>query len=75
MNSNILIDDKKILLEFDGIMHFEPIYGEKAFKDKIRNDQIKTNFCKKNNIPLLRIKYDKIKFIDVILDVFIENIC
>ena len=31
------------------------------FLDRIKKDNIKTNYCIKNNIKLYRIKYDKIK--------------
>jgi len=47
-------------IEFDGIQHFEPVLkfgGEKSLIiNKIR-DSIKDEYCKKNNIYLLRIKY------------------
>lgn len=60
-----IIDDNKrviCLVEYDGEQHFEPIEawgGEEAFKERQRKDLIKTNYCKENNIPLLRIKYDE----------------
>lgn len=52
-----------ICIEFDGVQHFHPIKfwgGEEMFKYRQRNDQIKTEYCKKNNIRLIRISY-KIK--------------
>ena len=60
----ILNKEKKIiaLIEFDGLQHYRPINyfgGEEAFKERQRKDLIKTNYCKENNIPLLRIKYDE----------------
>lgn len=50
----------QLLIEFDGIQHFEPIErfgGEKSFKYQLECDNIKNNYCKKNNLKLKRIKY------------------
>jgi very-short-patch-repair endonuclease len=51
-----------ICIEYDGIQHYKPIKwfgGEKAFiKTQIR-DEIKTNYCKENNIHLIRISYNE----------------
>lgn len=60
-----------ICIEYDGEQHFNEIsyYGgkNKLYKTKIY-DKIKTEYCKNNNIKLLRIKYnenieDKLSFI------------
>lgn len=64
----------KALIEFDGIQHYKPIYGEDKFKKRQKNDCIKTKFCKDNDIPLLRIKDTFIKNMDVILDNFLFNL-
>jgi len=49
-------------IEFDGEQHYRQIKnhwgGEKEFLNRLRRDEIKTNYCLLNNIPLLRIKYD-----------------
>jgi len=42
--------------------------GEKQFKLTQQNDLIKTNYCKENNILLIRISYLDIKKIDNILN-------
>lgn len=50
-------------IEFDGIQHFEPIKqfgGEKEYLNIKKRDKIKTNYCKKHNIKLIRIKYSDI---------------
>lgn len=57
-------DNNKIiaLIEFDGRQHFEPIEawgGEENLKLTQLRDSIKDEFCKDNNIPLLRIRYDE----------------
>jgi len=49
-------------IEFDGEQHFKPnirFGGEIEFIKRVNNDNIKTNFCKNNNIKLLRIKYNE----------------
>lgn len=49
-------------IEYDGKQHFEPIEffgGQKAFEYLIKHDAIKNEYCKNNNIPLLRIPYYK----------------
>ncbi len=52
-------------IEFDGIQHFEPIDffgGEEFFKYRQKNDKIKNEYCKNNNIHLIRIRYDESVF-------------
>lgn len=53
--------DNKYFIEFDGVQHFEAGSGwnteEKLIQTQI-NDKIKNSWCKKNNIPLIRIKYN-----------------
>lgn len=69
----IEIDNEIFIIEFDGRQHFLPIFGN-SIEDKNKrleitkkHDEIKNNFCSKNNYNLLRIKYsdknieDKIK--------------
>ena len=64
------------LIEFDGIQHFEPVEffgGEQGFIETRQRDNVKNEFCKNNNIPLLRIPYWDLKMTDEILnDFFIE---
>ena len=61
------LQEYNMCIEFDGLQHFEPvdfagkgeIWAKKQF-DKIQyNDEIKNQYCKKNNIHLLRIPYFK----------------
>jgi hypothetical protein len=53
---------KNICIEFDGVQHFkDSIYdknGENLITRKIR-DNIKNEYCIKNNILLIRIKYNE----------------
>ena len=54
-----------ILIEYDGIQHFEPIdfagkgkeWAMNRFIDCVIRDTIKNEYCKKNNIKLIRIPY------------------
>lgn len=51
----------KCLIEYDGKQHFICIDfygGEEAFVARQRNDGIKNEYCKNNNIPLIRIDYN-----------------
>lgn len=48
-------------IEYDGEQHFKNkkcFGGIKEFNNRIQNDKIKTEYCKENNIRLIRIKYD-----------------
>lgn len=47
-------------IEYDGVQHFMPVSlfgGGRAFEEQQRRDKIKTDFCLKNNIKLIRVKY------------------
>ena len=58
----------KLCIEFDGLQHFKKIKWNKNMSDEQSelnfnyiqsHDQIKTEYCKSNNINLLRIRYDE----------------
>jgi very-short-patch-repair endonuclease len=52
----------KICIEYDGIQHFKPIEyfgGIKYLDSQQINDKIKNDFCFKENINLIRIKYNE----------------
>lgn len=44
-------------IEFDGQGHYEPVWGEESFLRTILHDGMKNNYCRWNNIKLLRIPY------------------
>lgn len=53
------------LLEYDGEQHFltgkeSGFYTEEAIQKMKENDSYKNNWCKENNIPLIRIPYTKL---------------
>ena len=50
----------KTCIEFDGKQHFQSVKswgGDKAYKERIKKDEIKNLYCIKKNIKLIRIKY------------------
>lgn len=63
------------LIEYDGKQHFEPVdfagkgevWAKERFEYIKQNDNIKNQYCKDNNIHLLRIPYWKFDNIDDIL--------
>lgn len=64
------LPNEHILIEYDGIQHFEPvkIWGdEKAFKALKHRDEIKTKFAASNNLKLIRIAYFELDLIENIL--------
>jgi predicted Zn-ribbon and HTH transcriptional regulator len=69
-------DDDFILLEYDGIQHYQPIDyfgGIERFKKQKENDEIKNIFCNENNIKLIRIPYWEKENIEKILEEKILN--
>mgnify|MGYP000896157317 CR=1 FL=1 len=70
------LPDYNICIEYDGIQHFKPISifgGKKSLENQKIKDKIKNEYCEKNNIKLIRIKYtDNINYI---LNNLYENIC
>lgn len=60
-----------ILIEYDGEQHFHPVAcfgGIKGHLERSRNDRIKTEYCRANGIPLIRIDYTQFDEIEAILD-------
>ena len=56
------LPDYNVCIEYDGGQHFKPVKwfgGEEGFRKTQERDEIKTQYCKNNNIPLLRIRYDQ----------------
>lgn len=54
------LPDYNMCIEYDGMQHFEPVEffgGEESFEYRKANDEIKTQYCKKHNVTLLRINY------------------
>jgi len=54
------LPEHNMCIEYDGRQHFEPVYdfgGLDQFEKTKINDNIKNEYCKNNNIKLLRISY------------------
>jgi very-short-patch-repair endonuclease len=71
------LPEHNICIEYDGEQHFKKYHKWENNDDdltlrKIR-DQIKTNYCKNNNIKLIRIPYTELKNIDFILTEKLKN--
>lgn len=55
------LPDYNTCIEFDGIQHFKSIEywgGSDGLKKRQNNDKIKNDYCLKNNIRLIRVKYN-----------------
>lgn len=64
----------KCAIEYDGEGHFsEKPFGKKAYEKTIKHDQMKNDYCNKNNILLLRIPYWEFDNIENILDNYLLN--
>lgn len=56
------LPDYNCCIEYDGRQHFQAVEywgGEEAFQLTQFHDKIKNDYCKENNIYLIRIKYDE----------------
>lgn len=54
------LSDYNIAIEYQGIQHYEPIEyfgGQESFKNQVLRDNIKKEYCQKNNIFLIEIPY------------------
>ena len=65
------LQKSNMCIEFDGRQHFRTGLFSNDLKSMQYRDSLKTEFCKKNNISLLRIHY---KDIDKIKDIM-NNFC
>ena len=55
---SVFIQGKIYLVEFNGIQHYEEVeFFKSSLEENKKRDQIKIDYCKKNNIPLLVIPY------------------
>lgn len=72
---------KNLCIEFDGIQHFEPTQFNKkmSYEEAVENfkkqqikDYIKNEYCKSNNINLLRIPYTELNNTELILNKYLS---
>ena len=67
----IFNDESKpiLVIEYDGIHHYKSIYGnEEDLNKRKKYDKYKDEYCKNNNIEILRIPYFEFKNIENILN-------
>ena len=67
---------KRTCIEFDGLQHFQPVDhfgGLKSYEQLKINDKIKDDYCEDNYIDLIRIRYDQIDKIELILHSSLKN--
>jgi hypothetical protein len=70
------------LIEYQGEQHYRPFaFGSKnkdlsntRYNSIVKNDLIKSTYCKNNNIPFLAIPYTKLDNLDNILKSFILSL-
>lgn len=68
LHYDFLLPQYKVLIEYDGVQHYQPIRkmgGIKSFRRRQLNDRLKTEYAKKNGYYLLRINYNIRKFKDI----------
>ena len=56
------LPNRNMCIEFDGMQHFKPIEffgGECGYKETIKRDIIKNEYCNRKHIDLKRIKYNE----------------
>lgn len=73
LSFDFYLPSKNLIIEFDGLQHYKPLGfmgGYQKLKYTKECDKIKDEYCKKNNIRLLRISYKEVNRIDEILKKF-----
>jgi len=71
-----ILDDIEMVVEIDGIQHFQPVGmfgGDDALERNYEIDTIKSLYCYNNGYSLLRISYLDLDDIDFIMDNFIKQ--
>lgn len=76
------LPDYNLMIEYDGQQHYMPVnFGEndtklmeEKLKERQHKDQVKNNYCKINNINLLRIPYWDKQNIDIIITSYLQRL-
>lgn len=68
------LPDYNLCVEYDGEYHYKKIFENNNLEKQKLRDKIKDDYCKNNNIHLLRIPYYKFNHIKKILDSHINKI-
>ena len=60
---DIVLPDKKVIIEYDGRQHYEHVKffhkTKKAFHDAQKRDKVKERLAKKHGFTVVRIRYDE----------------
>jgi very-short-patch-repair endonuclease len=70
LHFDFYLPDQNICIEYDGVQHFKSVEyfgGEERLKYTKEMDDIKNNFCKSNNIRMIRLPYTQFNKIETIL--------
>lgn len=67
LSFDFYLQDYNLCIEYDGIQHFKSIGNDEKFQTIVKNDSIKNLYCQEKNIKLLRISYNDLYKIDIIL--------
>lgn len=65
------LPEKNIYIEYDGEQHFKPtgnFFNEEKFKKIQYLDSIKNNYCKENNLTLIRYNFKQLKILNSLLE-------
>lgn len=60
LSFDFYIKELNVAIEYNGIQHYKPIDyfgGKKSYDIQIKHDEIKSEYCKKNNIKLIILNY------------------
>lgn len=71
------LPEYNLCIEYDGKQHFESVEffgGDKKFEELKKRDKIKNEYCKENNIHLLRIPYYEFININNIINIKIKRL-
>ena len=76
MRADAFIPSYNAVIEFDGKQHFSeiPFFNKSDLKTTRLRDLIKTQYCAKSGISLLRIHYKDIEDIDYFISKFLNSI-
>lgn len=69
-------NNRLVFIEFDGEQHFKVINrwkGKKGYLDRRKADIEKNEYCYKNEIPLLRIRFDQAHIMSDMIKDFLED--
>ncbi|MEM5592773.1 zinc-ribbon domain-containing protein [Niallia circulans] len=67
-------DELLFLIEYDGEFHYRKFYEEQNYETLLTHDNLKNEYCKNNNIRLLRIPYWDFDNIETLINEFYKNI-